>query len=85
MARGYMEGKNKSRFHAMPLREQWSAVERAILAKDDLQDVSIMEEDNIWDYLDGASRVEIEELRAQREGKKPQGGGDWPITAAKLP
>ncbi|KAM1083874.1 hypothetical protein EV2_022924 [Malus domestica] len=54
----------------MPLREQWSAVEKAIMAEEVLQDVPIREEDNIWDYLDGPSRFEMEELRARRGEKK---------------
>lgn len=78
-------GRKKSRFHEMPLREQWSTVEKAILVKDDLQNVPVMEEDNIWDYLDGDTRVEMEEFRARRAGKQPQGGGGWPQTAARSP
>lgn len=37
----------------MSLRKQWSNMEKALLAeKDNLQDVPITENDNIWDYLD---------------------------------
>ncbi|KAM1195642.1 hypothetical protein ACFX2J_022100 [Malus domestica] len=60
----------------MPLREQWSAVEKAIMAEEVLQDVPIREEDNIWDYLDGPSRFEMEELRARRAIRCTE-GGEW--------
>ncbi|KAM0963186.1 hypothetical protein ACFX2A_022689 [Malus domestica] len=65
----------------MPLREQLSTVEKAIMAEEVLQDVPIREEDNIWDYLDGPSRFEMEELRARRVAQSlPRRGievADW--------
>lgn len=67
----------------MPLREQWSTMEKAILAEEELQDVPVIEDDSIWDYLDGVAKVEIEALKARKAGKQTRGGGGWPQTAAK--
>lgn len=69
----------------MPLREQWSTVEKVILVEKDLHDVPVMDEDNIWDYLDGAAKVEKRSSGQERTGKQLQSGGDWPQTTAKLP
>lgn len=53
----------------MEEREQWSAIEKAILAKEDLQNVLVTEESNIWDYLDGIAEDESQELRERMVGK----------------
>ncbi|KAM1441595.1 hypothetical protein ACFXTO_009688 [Malus domestica] len=48
-------------------REQWSEVEKALLANEDnLQDVPITEDDNIWDYLDGIAKMESDAIKARR-------------------
>ncbi|KAM1362979.1 hypothetical protein ACFX2H_027739 [Malus domestica] len=78
-------GGNRSCFVGMPILEKWSMVEKAIMSEDELQDVPVIEDDNIWDYLDGAAKVEIEALNVRRAGKQPWGGGGWPKSAAKLP
>ncbi|KAM2622895.1 hypothetical protein FF1_027896 [Malus domestica] len=76
---------NRSCFVGMPILEKWSMVEKAIMSEDELQDVPVIEDDNIWDYLDGAAKVEMEALNVRRAGKQPWGGGGWPTSAAKLP
>ncbi|KAM1400919.1 hypothetical protein ACFX2F_028135 [Malus domestica] len=78
-------GGNRSCFVGMPILEKWSMVEKAIMSEDELQDVPVIEDDNIWDYLDGAAKVEMEALNVRRAGKQPWGGGGWPKSAAKLP
>lgn len=72
--------RKKSCFDGMSLREQWSAVENVILVENDLQNVSVMEEDSIWDNLDSIAEDESLERKA---GKEPQGGDGWPQTTAK--
>ncbi|KAM1745450.1 hypothetical protein ACFX11_012192 [Malus domestica] len=60
--------RKKCCFDGMSMREQWSAVENAIFAEDDLQDVPVLEEDNIWDYLNGIAEDESQERRGRQEG-----------------
>lgn len=62
-----------------------SAIKKVILAKKYIQDVPIITKNNIWDFLDGAARVEMEELKVQIAGKKPQGGSNWPNAAVESP
>lgn len=61
----------------MSLRKQWSNMEKVLLAeKDNLQDVPITENDNIWDYLDEIAKMESDVIKARRTTKKSRGGGN---------
>lgn len=59
-------------------------VERAIYAKEDLQEIPFEYQD-MWEYMELIFEQEKEALLAREEGKSMHGGGDWPTTAARSP
>ncbi|KAM1106474.1 hypothetical protein ACFX13_003396 [Malus domestica] len=72
------------RLRSISIKERCLMMERALLVEKELEEIP-EEFFEMWEYMEEVSEAERTDLMARKRRKTPQGSGNWPDTAVRLP